>query len=245
MKSKEFFINKGLGERTRLDTFFILSCIYDYVEDKGINDEVISAILSLRNYLDKNRDLIKNKDYPIIQLKTMLERLNFLFGENLLSEEDKEDIIKRVEEGNIKEKGLNKEKLKLEENYFRKEYLKEVVVDNSSEEDILNKRGIYGIYINDKICYIGRTKESFKERMRDHAKNIENSDEYKYRILRKAKQNGNRVSMCPLIAIEDLKMENKRSFTTNELNCMELALITYLKPMLNTEGVRKPYVFRK
>ena len=63
-------------------------------------------------------------------------------------------------------------------------------------------------------------------------------------ILQRIKD-GLSVYMKPIITLEDLKMEGKRTINNKELECMELALITAYKTIGNIEGRIKPYVFRK
>ena len=115
--------------------------------------------------------------------------------------------------------------------------------DISTAENTKNT-GIYGIYIDDKLVYIGKTTTSFEQRFKEHNKNI-NDTMYIHKLMREAKKDGLSVYMKPIITLEDLKMEGKKVINNKELECMELALITAYKPIGNIEGRIKPYVFRK
>ena len=62
-RDKNFLVEQGLYEGCREDTCYIIGMIYDEVLGTGIfNTEKIEE---LRIYLDKHREVINNKDYPI------------------------------------------------------------------------------------------------------------------------------------------------------------------------------------
>lgn len=113
----------------------------------------------------------------------------------------------------------------------------------------LDKTGIYGIYIENELIYIGKTTTSFRQRFygyRTRIKNIdtmENNNKNFYKALKEAKDNGKNVRMIPLIVIEDLEVKGHNKFTYTDIKMMELALITTLKPKYNIEGVYIPYDF--
>lgn len=49
--------------------------------------------------------------------------------------------------------------------------------------------GIYAIYIEDQLVYIGKSRNML-QRLADHMSEVEDSDIHKYQILRQAKQEG-------------------------------------------------------
>ena len=136
--------------------------------------------------------------------------------------------------------------LKKLEELYRKAY------PNKEDRTRLNKQsnnikgyGVYGIYINNELVYIGETMRSFEERFKEHKLNLRKNEEYKYIELNKAKNGGAKISLIPLIDVEKLleECEGKRTFSEKEVKCMELALIKMYQPKLNIEGRLKKYHF--
>lgn len=123
-------------------------------------------------------------------------------------------------------------------------------VELEEEEKVKNnwesKRGIYAISIDDTIIYIGKTYDSFKKRFQSHKYKFNNkeNDEYLYRELRIAKEQGKQLHMYPLIILEDVSRRNELHLTEKDLNVMELTLISLYQPRCNIEGVLKPYQMR-
>lgn len=114
-----------------------------------------------------------------------------------------------------------------------------------NKKDKMKGYGIYGIYMNDKLVYIGETIRTFEERFREHKKGFEDNKEQKYIELNKAKKNGAKITLVPLIDMDELLggCKNKRSFTEKEIKCMELVLIKMYQPIFNIEGRIKEYQF--
>lgn len=111
-------------------------------------------------------------------------------------------------------------------------------------EELKKHRGIYGIFVDDELVYIGKTFESFDSRLKDHGKMIKSGEGgEKYKYLYNEKKMGKEVYARPLIDIDNLYTNSKQNITNNELECMEYALITYLQPKLNISGVIKKYGF--
>ena len=73
------------------------------------------------------------------------------------------------------------------------------------------------IYFNKKLVYIGKTSRNFYQRFSEHKSNM--------------KYQGGKL------------YEEMRKFKDRDLSCMEYALITYLKPRLNREGVIRKFRF--
>lgn len=237
-RSKNFLIETlNLGGRTREDTLIILGCLYDEIYEYGMTDKIIGEYLYINKYLDNHRELLKSKTYTILSLGTFLDRSNLILslsGKDIITIDDKEKYEYKVINHII---SLIKIEMPIEE-----------ILENYGKQNkkgkIENCTGIYGIYVNNKLVYIGRTITSFKQRFNSHKANLNNSDEFMYRKLREYKEAGNKITMKPLIAVELLNVEHKKTFTKNDINCMELALITMYQPFFNTEGKVKPYVFR-
>ena len=120
--------------------------------------------------------------------------------------------------------------------------------------DVYNDKGIYGIYSNDELLYIGKTNRSFKDRYLEHMKKLSSyicgndiGGQYAlYERLYQEKRKGNNVHLEPIIRVSKLNIQDDshrcRSYISNrDIECMELALIVALKPVLNVEGRTKPY----
>ena len=110
--------------------------------------------------------------------------------------------------------------------------------------DSLNTGGIYGIYEDDKIIYIGYT-QNFWHRFGCH-KNCFNDKKNKsvlYSYMRKSKELGHNLKIQPIISIKDMKVKVKKQITKRDLEAMELAFITLYQPICNFQGVKAPYKF--
>lgn len=90
-------------------------------------------------------------------------------------------------------------------------------------------RNHYGIYFNKKLVYIGKTSRNFYQRFSEHKSNKEEN------YMKKYKSVNNKINCIPLISFDNI--------SDRDLSCMEYALITYLKPRLNREGVIRKFRF--
>lgn len=99
------------------------------------------------------------------------------------------------------------------------------------------RKGVYGIYLDGVLVYIGKTSISFAKRWTEHSraakKYIEGGwqQDYLYKAMRQAKE----------VRFEELIVAN--DFSNHEIECMEYALITFNKPQFNYQGVKAPYEF--
>lgn len=100
--------------------------------------------------------------------------------------------------------------------------------------------GIYGIYIDNELVYIGKTIRNFEERWKEHEacvkdKQIANSNQpYLYEAMR-----NNKYEFRKLIEF------TKEIMYDWDLQCMEFALIETHKPKYNYVGVKVPYEFKR
>lgn len=140
------------------------------------------------------------------------------------------EINQIIEEFNIKVAKRKEQQAKKEKKQQKK--------DNAD-------RGIYGIYCDDKLIYIGKTDVDFKTRFNHHKECVNNKKPvqylHKYLIAMKEKHPDMQISLQPLINIKDLNTEGK--IGNREIESMELALITLYKPICNIEGIKQPYKF--
>ena len=230
-RDKNFLVEKGLYEGCREDTCYIIGMIYDEVIDTGKFD--IEKIEELRTYLDKNREVISNKDYPITLTNSVIKR----FKESFLIKE-KEDKVK------IKQEEKTVEKIHCEV------YSIQQLLENHSIRKIYtdweNKTGVYGIFVEDKLMYIGSTTVSFKARFLEHKDFLKKKDDkmYLYKQLTLDLINNSKIEFRPLVIVEDLQMLHKKVINEKELKSMELALITVFQPKYNIAGRLQPFNFK-
>lgn len=170
----------------------------------------------------------------------------YILLERMRGGEKYDDVIKDID--NNREKYHIKKYTALSKKETVEKYL--LIANNAgiNEEkiklnNIENKHGIYGIYVNNILIYIGKTTTSFKARFQQHKyfMNVEKNKDYLYQILKCAKQNNQTITLKPLIVVEDLKVQYP--IKDRDLDAMELALITLYKPQCNIEGRIKNYRF--
>lgn len=101
--------------------------------------------------------------------------------------------------------------------------------------------GIYGIYQDGVLVYIGKTQRSFEERWKEHLDVINGVKEQSNMVLYKILDKDKDIEFRPLIRVKDIKVEGE--LTTRDIESMELALITLYQPVGNYQGVKNNYVF--
>ena len=198
---------------------------------------------------------IKNVDkldqiYDLIEGKCTIEKLGFW---NYVVYED-DAIIKEIEE---LQKGLtkkwysyvnhSKEFKRVKKVMSKTEYLKEKKlfeerekIEKNKEKESLDK-GIYGIYYDNKLIYIGKTNVSFKTRFKQHEEAIKNKSttQYLYKYINQLKEK--EIIMKPLVNVKELKVKGK--INNRDIEAMELALIDLYKPICNIQGIKQDYEF--
>lgn len=107
--------------------------------------------------------------------------------------------------------------------------------------------GIYDIYINNELVYVGKTMRSFEVRFDEHLNEaffIKDSNNYQQNFLYQSMRDA---------GIENIKFKkriiccNKGEYldlNDKELQCVELGVINALKPKYNYEGNAVPYIFK-
>lgn len=133
------------------------------------------------------------------------------------------------------------------EKYVDKQVNIPVISEEQYEEErannVGNLTGIYGIYVDDELYYIGKTTKGFKDRFQSHKYNLKNSDDQLYRILRLEKERGKTIVLKPIIIVEQLCVNGK--LKPRDINMMELALINEHQPKCNIQGKITPYPVTK
>lgn len=216
-RDRKFLIEKGMYASCREDTFQFVGQFYDEYINTGT--VCYENYLKLKEYLENHRENINNKDYSLIKYDSLMNRLRETFGGNIQKDSDLKNIPRQ--------------------NTLKK-------VEKAKDIDISKKHGVYGIYLNDRLLYIGETTINFKTRFQQHRQGLKNQSADLYVKLKKIYDNKTEqeeLYFKPLVVIEDLKMIGKIKINEKELKCMELALITAMKPELNIQGVVEPYSF--
>lgn len=106
------------------------------------------------------------------------------------------------------------------------------------DKDVVNKNGVYGIYVDNELVYIGYTKRTFGIRWEEHLQNTKigcggSQEWYLYKAMREAKT----------INFKALVIAPKEVKTEKEYKCMEYAAITMYKPKFNYSGVKIDYIW--
>ena len=121
-------------------------------------------------------------------------------------------------------------------------------------EEILNDKGIYGIYVDDVLMYVGMTMDSFRKRFGSHRRHINDmingryngNNRHLYTALAKYVNGWNNVEFRPLVCLSKLKIQETSArcnprLTRRDVECMELAFISYFRPVLNVQGMYTEY----
>lgn len=99
--------------------------------------------------------------------------------------------------------------------------------------------GIYGIWIDNELVYIGKTICSFWTRFQQHKSGVKNQGGDLYLGIKAAKKLGKIVEAKPILSFD---LETKE-YSDRDLSCMEYALIKVLKPKYNKEGRSRGFRF--
>ena len=102
------------------------------------------------------------------------------------------------------------------------------------------KSGIYALYLDEKLLYIGMTEKTFYHRLCEHCACIDtNNDTQKlYIALCKNKISSAEITLKPLFIKEDAKIER---ITSYDLETIEYGFIQCFNPPLNAAGIDSIY----
>lgn len=108
-------------------------------------------------------------------------------------------------------------------------------------------KGIYGIYVDDELIYVGLTYTCFSKRFQYHSEKLNSkyitSQKALYEYMRQALSEGKKVQMRPIIALQDLTMSDHVCLTLHDLEVMEMTTIALYRPKLNVVGLVTNYKF--
>ena len=126
-------------------------------------------------------------------------------------------------------------------------------IDKMLNADLYDK-GIYGIYVKNKLVYVGMTMDSFNRRFRSHRRHINEvmngryngGNRHLYVALARYVIDGKNIEFRPLICLSKLNIQEESvrcnpQLTRRDVECMELAFISYFKPILNIQGIYTEY----
>lgn len=167
----------------------------------------------------------------------------YMLLDRITSNKEKyENVVKDIE-SNREKYGIKKDIIITSKTTITK-YLKifeEYNKTKDKEIDYNKATGIYGIYVNNRLVYVGQTRDSFKSRFQEHKTSLNNSTSYLYNYLRVCKEGGAEISLKPLIIVEELKISKGEKIKERDLKMMELALIDLYKPVCNIQGRLETY----
>ena len=105
-------------------------------------------------------------------------------------------------------------------------------------------RGIYGIYCDDKLIYVGKTYFSFVERFKEHTRQIMDTSEARQKkgvhaFLRQQQREGKKIEFKVIVDVS--VFDEDRDILEHDIDMMELAILTQYHPKYARQGVVKNY----
>ena len=132
-------------------------------------------------------------------------------------------------------------------NKYTKDYVEKMTPKQVYRNIVIKKKksekkeggGVYGIYENGALVYIGMTMRPFEARWKEHQENIEKgSNELALYGLIDANA---KIEFKKLLEVD--KMDSNDKITKRDLQAMEFALIQEHRPKYNFAGRTQPYQF--
>lgn len=211
----------------------------------GYNDKIWNV-----KYLDEIFDMIKSS----IEIQEIGFRKYLVYDDSLLDKEKVEECQKKLSKKwysfqNYKYGSYNSLMTK-------KDYMKALVKQEEEERKrkIEEKRrqkkreqrnkcigGVYGIYYEDQLIYIGKTKNDFEIRFQQHRDAINNKETSQYLYKYLLQKDYSKLEFKPLIEVEKLKVKEK--IKNRDIEAMELCLIELYQPICNVQGRLQEYEF--
>lgn len=101
--------------------------------------------------------------------------------------------------------------------------------------------GIYGIYQNGELVYIGKTRRPFEVRWQEHCDILNGKIEKPKGMVLYDNLNARKDKIEFGILLDCAKIKVAGQITERDLSVMELTMISYFQPKYNWVGVRKEY----
>lgn len=149
---------------------------------------------------------------------------------------DDEIYIKETCIDRIKDKTLLKP---LRWNIYRKKKPHNIIVVKTLPNDSNRHRGVYGVWVNDELFYIGSTNRSFEERFAEHQINLQTKSN-KLSWYSKIKPT-DKIEYIPIIDITEVNCD--RALDATDIQSMELALILAYRPEGNIAGIKTEFKY--
>ena len=113
------------------------------------------------------------------------------------------------------------------------------LIEHKVSSQIPKHYGIYGIYENDELVYIGYTTREFESRWQEHIEAImlQKKTQYVHQQINPS----SKIEFGILIDITELK--TNKILTVSDIQSMELALIHLYQPKYNVQGVTTKYSY--
>lgn len=114
----------------------------------------------------------------------------------------------------------------------------EIYEELCKDEDLVHryqKAGLYSIHIEDKLVYIGKSRNMLK-RLASHMANTETSNSHKYEILRQARDRGLKIQFSPIyysLALTEQMIDDDIGFKEAEEIRRHLPPLNYQLPLLD------------
>lgn len=211
--------------------------VYNYYYFPSLINHAVIA--DLNNFSDVNK--IKNSEYYNRILNTITEAYLKEHNNDSLTENQIKNYVNIILD-KIRPTKDYIEYLKKLDNISKLTYVsKKQMPITKKENNIQYNAYIYGIEIDNKLVYIGKTTRKIKERLLEHMEcvfdtKIQNSQQnYLYKAMRECKT-GYKFKIL---------YENHSGMKNEELEAIEKTLIENIKPEFNYEGVKVPYRFTK
>lgn len=109
--------------------------------------------------------------------------------------------------------------------------------------------GIYGLYLDGELVYIGKTTQSFVKRFSQHKRLLEFPEESEkqydmYYELSEQVALGHSLCLKPIFVAEEVPYNSLYKLNNRDLESMEFILIYIFKPKYNVAGVKLPYRYK-
>lgn len=224
----------GFTKPSTRDRWYIVGVLYDEImESRFIDIDRINEVIKYTG--EHYEELFKRKNNSGIPTTKNIIKY---FVELLENDFKNEEILEQYPD--------------LYKRHLTFKRVRDIIKEQKKGIEKFKHVGLYGIYIDNELVYIGKTMRSFEERFNEHKEKVnapyKDNDIKLYKTLKEAKKQGKEIQMKELISLYNLLIEvegkKNNNFTNEELCDMELALIKVLQPRCNVEGKDIPYVYR-